>query len=349
MEMKRLLLAGVLIALLLGACAPNSLPTGAAGTPTPTPFLPGGKAATPAPDDVTNPVDIDAPKGDAGFGEFPAPSEFSDIEISPQMGKLPQPEGQINILILGSDQRPNDGGFRTDVIELLTLNTRDNSVSLTSFPRDLYVYHPGWRMNRINAGMAHDGFEQIADTFAYNFGVMPDHYVLINFQGFVSIVDALGGIDVQVGRGLTDEREGPGDFSVPAGNVHMDGETALWYVRSRGTSSDFDRTRRQQEVLVAIFFRLLSLNALTRAPELYNQYQQLVRTDIGIADVLPLLGLATALGGNQAIHSYAVGPNDVDSWTNSAGSAVLLPKQDVVRAIMRQALSSDSAETTAGN
>lgn len=344
--MKRLILACLLFALLLGACAPGSgQPHSAAlGTPTPTPFLPGGAVTSqPEGEEVSNSVDIDAPKGDAGFGEFPAPSEYSDIEIPPQLGKIPQPQGQINILILGSDQRPNDGGYRTDVIELLTLNTRDNSVSLTSFPRDLYVYHPGWRMSRINAGMAHGGFEQLADTFAYNFGVMPDHYVLINFQGFTALVDALGGIDVQVGQGLTDEREGPGDFSVPAGNVHMDGETALWYVRSRGTSSDFDRTRRQQEVLTAIFFRLLSLNALTRAPELYTQYQQMVRTDIGIADILPLLGLAGAVGNNQAIHRYAIGPNEVDSWMNSAGSAVLLPDHDAVRQIMRQALAAEAA------
>jgi anionic cell wall polymer biosynthesis LytR-Cps2A-Psr (LCP) family protein len=123
----------------------------------------------------------------------------------------------------------------------------------------------------------------------------------------------------------------------------MDGETALWYVRSRGTSSDFDRTRRQQEVLTAIFFRLLSLNALTRAPELYTQYQQMVRTDIGIADILPLLGLAGAVGNNQAIHRYAIGPNEVDSWMNSAGSAVLLPDPDAVRQIMRQALAAEAA------
>jgi LCP family protein required for cell wall assembly len=282
---------------------------------------------------------------DLGFGEFPAPSEPSDIEIPPQMGRLAQPEGQLNILILGSDQRPNDGGFRTDVIELLTLNTRDNTVSLTSFPRDLYVYHPGWKMFRINGGMVHGGFEQMAQTFAYNFGVRPDHYMQINFSGFESVVDQLGGIDVQVAQGLTDEREGPGDFSVPAGTVHMDGETALWYVRSRGTSSDFSRTQRQQEVLTAIFFKLFSLNALANAPQLYDQYKSLVKTDLAITDLLPLIGLATSIGGSpSAIHRYAIGPNEVQSWTTASGGAVLLPQQEKVRAIMEQALNSSSAQ-----
>lgn len=347
---RQIVLLSLLIpALLFSACLPNRGGGFAAAqvTPTATPFLPSfssAVAAQPAdqPISLVNnapPLVAELPK-EASFGDFAPPNEASDMEIPAQMGALAQPEGQVNILLLGSDQRPNDGGFRTDVIELLTLNTKDNSVSLTSFPRDLYVYQPGWHMNRINAAMAHGDFELLAQTFAYNFGVMPDHYVFINFSGFVSIIDALGGINVQVAQGITDEREGPGDFSVPAGNVLMDGPTALWYVRSRGTSSDFDRTRRQQEVLVAIFFRLLSLNAIAKAPELYEQYKTLVSTDLGITDALSLLPLASAVGGNNQIHHYAIGPNDVTPWTTSSGGAVLLPIREDVLAIMKQALSS---------
>ncbi|NIR66240.1 MAG: LytR family transcriptional regulator, partial [candidate division Zixibacteria bacterium] len=72
-------------------------------------------------------------------------------------------------------------------------------------------------------------------------------------------IDSLGGIDVEAQYTLTDHRDGYGTFTVYAGTTHMDGDTALWYVRSRKTSSDFDRARRQQEVLKAIFLRLLSL------------------------------------------------------------------------------------------
>lgn len=341
------LLSLMIPALLLGACLPNSVGSfaSAQGTPTATPFLPGITAADQPVDQPISVADngsqmvADVPK-EPSFGAFAPPSETSDMEIPAPLGTLEQPEGQVNILLLGSDQRPNDGGFRTDVIELLTLNTKDNSVSLTSFPRDLYVYQPGWRMNRINAAMAHGDFDLLAQTFAYNFGVKPDHYIFINFSGFVSIIDALGGINVQVAQGITDEREGPGDFSVPAGNVLMDGETALWYVRSRGTSSDFDRTRRQQEVLIAIFFRLLSLDAIAKAPELYEQYKTLVRTDIGITDALALLPLASAVGNNNQIEHYAIGPDDVSAWTTSSGGAVLLPIREDVLAIMKQALSS---------
>ncbi len=347
MTRQIILLSLVIPALLFSACLPNGAGgfASAQGTPTSTPFLPSIAAADQPADQQVSIVNsdqqmvADVPKGPS-FGAFAPPSEASDMEIPTPLGLIAQLEGQVNILLLGSDQRPNDGGFRTDVIELLTLNTKDNSVSLTSFPRDLYVYQPGWHMNRINATMAHGDFELLAQTFAYNFGVKPDHYVFINFSGFVSIIDALGGINVQVAQGITDEREGPGDFSVPAGNVLMDGATALWYVRSRGTSSDFDRTRRQQEVLIAIFFRLLSLDAIAKAPELYEQYKTLVRTDMGLADALALLPLAGAVGSNNQIHHYAIGPDEVTPWTTFSGGAVLLPIRDDVLAIMQQALSS---------
>lgn len=275
----------------------------------------------------------------ARANEFLPPTASSDIEVPSPVGRFTQPEGQVNILLLGSDQRPNDGGFRTDVILLVTLNLDGKSVSVTSFPRDLYVYEPGWRVDRINGAFGRGGFEMMADTVEYNFGVRPDHYVLVNFAGFEKIVDELGGIAVQVAQALTDERDGPGTFSVAAGPMAMDGETALWYVRSRGTSSDFDRTRREQEVLVALFNKLLSSDAIDRAGELYKQYQQTVTTDLTLEHLLPLLPLAAELGaGNGKMARYAIGADLVTSFTTSSGGAVLLPNTTLVLEIMRLAL-----------
>lgn len=332
---QRFVLFALLLSLSLTACGGGQA-FSAAGTPTPTPFLPNFA------DDSSADQLISVVEPSLYSTNFAPPSAASDIAIPNPVGRLEQPEGQVNILLLGSDQRPDDGGFRTDVILLLTLNPGGGSASLTSFPRDLYVYEPGWRVDRINAAFGHGDFQMMADTMEYNFGVRPDYYVLINFEGFKSIIDALGGITVQVAQPLSDERDGPGDFSVPTGPVNMDGETALWYVRSRGTSNDFDRTRREQEVLEAMFWKLLSLDAITKAPELYEQYKQTVITDIGIADILPLLSLAVDLGSSGNIHRYAVGPEQVDSYTTSGGAAVLLPKYDVILEIMRQALSTSS-------
>ncbi len=341
MNLRRFLLPLLLLGLLLTACFSPSgnAPFSAVGTPTPTPFLPVFSSDSPVGQPVSGGT-LSGSQPSLYVANFPPPSAASDVAIPNPVGRLDQPEGQVNVLIMGSDQRPADGGFRTDVILLLTLNPSGGSASLTSFPRDLYVYEPGWRVDRINAAFGHGDFQIMADTMEYNFGVRPDHYVLINFEGFKTIIDALGGISVQVAQPLSDERDGPGDFSVPAGSVNMDGETALWYVRSRGTSSDFDRTRREQEVLEAVFWKLLSLDAITKAPELYEQYKQTVITDIGIVDILPLLPLAVDLGSSGNIHRFAVGPEQVDSYTTSGGAAVLLPKYDVILEVMRQALSS---------
>jgi len=340
MILRKILFLFLLGDLLLAACfSPvGSTSMSAVGTPTPTPFLP----VFSTDGSVDQPVSSPQTNGQPSLyvANFPPPSAASDIAIPNPVGRLEQPDGQVNILLMGSDQRQNDGGFRTDVILLLTLNTNGGSASLTSFPRDLYVYEPGWRVDRINAAFGHGEFQMMADTMEYSFGVRPDHYVLVNFEGFKTIIDALGGITVQVAQPLSDERDGPGDFSIPAGPVNMDGETALWYVRSRGTSSDFDRTRREQEVIEAVFWKLMSLDAITKAPELYEQYKQTVITDIGIADILPLLPLAADLGGSGNIHRYAVGPEQVDSFTTSGSAAVLLPNYDAILEIIRQALSS---------
>ena len=89
------------------------------------------------------------------WGYFPGPSVPLSIAVGPPASPIPQPEGQVNILLLGSDQRPGDYGFRTDTILLLTLNPNDGTANLTSFPRDLYVYIPGWTTQRINTAQAH--------------------------------------------------------------------------------------------------------------------------------------------------------------------------------------------------
>jgi polyisoprenyl-teichoic acid--peptidoglycan teichoic acid transferase len=273
------------------------------------------------------------------WGDYPGPSEPASIAIPPPAPPFPKKPGQVNIVLLGSDQRQERAGFRTDTIVLLTLNTREGTASMTSFPRDLYVYIPGWTMQRINTAFPRGGFDTLAMTFEYNFGVSPDFYVLVNFWTFIEVIDVFGGITVQVGSPLKDERSGYGEYSVPAGPVHMDGETALWYVRSRYSSSDFERTRRQQEVIRAMFNRLISLNAVRNAPDLYNTYRQSVRTNIGLGDVTSLIPLALSLADNSQINHYYISRREVMNWVTPARAQVLLPNREAVLEVMRQALS----------
>ena len=118
-----------------------------------------------------------------------------------------RPTEQVNIIILGSDERPG-AGFRTDVLIWLSLNPAESTASIITFPRDLYVKIPGHEDNRINVAQAF-GFETLQNTFYTNFGVIPDHYILTNFSSFVDIVDSLGGIDVDAGREMRDKCDLP--------------------------------------------------------------------------------------------------------------------------------------------
>ncbi len=274
----------------------------------------------------------------------PTPTEmligqFSSEPNSTPAGLIPQPKGQINILLLGSDQRQGTGGFRTDTILLVTINPADNSIHLTSFPRDLYVTIPGYTTSRINTAHARGGFETLADTFEYNFGVRPDYYAMINFWTFVDVVDSLGGIDVYASQPLS-EYTGRGWFTIPAGLNHMDGDTALYYSRSRYSTSDFDRNRRQQEVITAIVAKMMSLYTIAKIPELYRIYVDNVSTNIKLSDVIPLIPVAARIESTDQIQHYYIGRGQVTSWTTPTGAAVLLPRIDAILEVLREALNS---------
>lgn len=268
------------------------------------------------------------------------------VEVTPNQepteSVLKRPDQQVNILILGSDFRPGQG-YRTDVFMLLSLYPKEGTASVISFPRDLYIYLPGIGNQRINVAQPFGGFELSKAVLEENFGVTADHYVMTNFQGFKGIINSLGGINVNVSQYLSDHCELPqGDANknctVYAGVNYMDGDTALWYVRSRYTTSDLDRTRRAQEVILAIFSKLMSLNAISRAPELYNLYINSVETDLTVSDILPLLPLATSiLNDTSKLRRYAIGISEVTPTTlPQSGASVLLPDFGAIHQLILQ-------------
>jgi LCP family protein required for cell wall assembly len=302
-------------------------------TPTPTPFQP----LPPTPTYLPKVEELrsisaratKAPKDD---------SEESDNPWEKSPAATLEAGERMNLLLLGSDQRPYEGGFRTDTIILVSLDPSQGTASLVSFPRDLYVYIPGWTEQRINTAMGYGGFPLLADTLEYNFGVRPEHYVMVNFWAFQATIDSLGGIDVEASQTLSDHRDGHGYYTIYPGLNHMDGETALWYSRSRYSTSDFDRGRRQQEVVMALFKRLLSLDAIEKAPELYDIYIQNVTTDLSFQEIAPLLPLAAKLSDISRIHQYYIGPAQVTAWTTPGGAQVLLPNPGAINAVLWQAL-----------
>ncbi len=251
------------------------------------------------------------------------------------------PPGVVNIMVLGSDAREG-AGHRTDVIMLVSIHTTHHTVSVVSFPRDLYVPIPGWSTQRINTAEPHGGFDMLADTMEANFSIRPSHYVMTDFTGFTRLIDRMGGIEVQAGASLTDRCDLPqaknGVCTVEPGAHWMDGAAALWYVRSRHSTSDLDRTRRQQEVLSGIFRRVLDTRTQDW-PELFAEFQSVVDTDLALGDVLPLLPTAaTVFASPGMVRRYAISLNEVTPHVTDSGGQVLLPDYEKIFKILDEAV-----------
>lgn len=252
------------------------------------------------------------------------------------------PAGQINILILGSDYRPNQG-FRTDINLLVSVLTKEKKVSLLSFPRDLYVEIPGFEQDRINTVQAKGGFPLVQAVFEHNFGIHVDHYILTNFSGFQSIIDIFGGIDINAAKKITDRCDLPyrhvGYCSIGPGLHHLDGALALWYVRSRYTSSDIDRMRRAQEVMEGIFKKLMSWNAVSRAAELYQLFINNVETNLTVSEAISLLPVAIAIEADATlVRKFAIDLNQAHANISKNGAYLLIPDYNAIWQIVFEAI-----------
>ncbi len=288
-------------------------------------------------------------------GTFLPPSEPSVTEIPPYAPLAEGPEGHdvLNILLLGSDTDNPVNAGRTDAIMIVSLNRTAGTASLLSIPRDLFVYIPGRNMQRINTafgfgennGDDRDGYTYLKDTILYNLGIRIDFYARVDFNDFRTIIDALGGVEMTVDCALQDWRLKEPDldltvednwelFTLPVGVHMMDGDLSLWYARSRRTSSDFDRGRRQQDLMRAVWRRLRELGLLNQLPALWGQLTELVDTDMQLADVLGLVPLALSIdSGNIAHYTFRPG-QEVQSWQTPGGSSVQLPITDGVYALV---------------
>jgi polyisoprenyl-teichoic acid--peptidoglycan teichoic acid transferase len=315
-------------------------------TATQTP-LPATATSTPVPYTATPTVPPWPPPHFGRSGPTPV------TPVPPPVQILSSPE-TINFLLLGSDRRGRS--YRTDAIIIVSVRPRDHLVTLISIPRDLFVYIPGWTMQRINTAYQHGeitnypggGQQLVKDTILYNLGIQINHVALVEFNGFKQIVDTLGGIDVPVVCAYTDwhiidperSESSPSNwrlFTLGPGLVHMDGDLALWYSRSRLRSSDFDRGRRQQEVLRAIYSKGMSINVIPRIPALYNDLRSIVSTDINLNTIMQLVPLATNLNSAH-IRSYYINRTYVNAWRTPQGAAVQLPDYPLLLEMLKEAM-----------
>ncbi len=322
--------AGVPLA--LSAAQPTYVLAPEDATVTPTPFQP--IPPTPSGELIGQPglTLTPAPPAVSPTPTVPVPTPVAKPTDVPELAQLPS---QFNIALLGSDKRPYEQGFRTDTIVLLTLNPDLGTVNITSFPRDLYINLPGWGNGRINTAWTYGGYKMFVNTFKTNFGIRIDRYVLINFGSFKKIIDDLGGLTVNVTEPLSDYRAGYW-VTIPAGKVKMDADLVLWYARSRKTTNDLKRNQRQQEVLQAVFEKLLSLDGIRRAPEIYNLYRKEVQTDAKITDIITWLPFAAKIAESRNIRHYYITYKQVYDWITPEGAMVLVPNHEALMQVIRK-------------
>ncbi len=243
------------------------------------------------------------------------------------------PDRYTNIVLLGSDRRPGSAAWRTDSIIIVSIDSTNNVVRLLSIPRDLWVYIPGHGYNRINTAdlwgeLARQGSgpERVKQTIHHNLGIPIHYYVRVDFAGFVKIIDTVGGIDVDVDCALP-------DMKLSAGMHHMDGKLALRYARSRYSTNDFDRGRRQRKVLMALWDQALTLNIIPKLPQLWWTMANSFQTDLTLDQVINLAYVGVQLEP-QRILSRAINASHVQGWMTPQGASVLLPRQDKIRTFL---------------
>lgn len=248
-------------------------------------------------------------------------------------------------LILGSDFMPHRDSVNTDVVALVLLwwdEASGNHISVISIPRDTYVFVPGWGMTRVNAAYALLGEQAALDTIAYNFGVHPRNYVALDMASFVAFIDYLGGVEITAGAPFFDRC---GDFTIgiDAGETRtLGGLSALCYARSRTSSSDFDRLRRQHEIMAGAFDALKTKAGSDPAGLAWQIYQTFflsVDTALTIQDGLGL-AIFSAFTPKENIEFYSMVPPLVTRWIKPDTGAYLLipPPADCLQTLFELAL-----------
>lgn len=190
---------------------------------------------------------------------------YEEIE---SLTKEPMKEaGVTNILLIGNDSRSNGEDGRSDAMILVSISNATKTIYMTSLLRDMYVEIPGHDNNRLNAAYSFGGAELLMETIEKNFDIPVNRYVLVNFQAFANLVDAVGGVDLELTNEevlyvngylweyniLENRPEGTDYFDESlSGMIHLNGPQALAYCRNRYIGTDFGRTERQRKVLSAI-------------------------------------------------------------------------------------------------
>lgn len=242
--------------------------------------------------------------------------------------------------IRGKDDSGSDenGNYLTDTIMVFSIDRNTGHAALVAIPRDLYVNLDPKRMEKINAAYEvgfsrSEGGAFVKELVSTVTGVYIDNVVVFDFSSFKTIIDALGGIDITLTKEFHESTQFGNEFYLPAGENHLDGEQALYYARSRFSTSDFDRSFRQQQILLAIKKKLLALDFLgepTKALTVLVAIKSNIYTDLNIFDIGSLAKLGKQLDNASAsMRRYVISTDNVVYETHAAsGTYILLPRGD---------------------
>lgn len=242
----------------------------------------------------------------------------------------------FNLLLIGTDGYSSKINGRSDSMMLVRLNKQTKQIQIVSFMRDLFVKIPGKGKTRLNAAFVYGGAELLEKTLFENFGVSADGYLAVNFAIMKDLVNEIGGITVTVTKAemnqinvwMKDYYKQSGKKAnyqklTEYGDVHLDGDSALAFSRIRNIDSDYERTRRQRQVIEAVFKKVMTMDKLTIAGLVLKNIGK-VQTDLGLDDALKLAPIVSEVADWQITTVRIPAQNCYTSETIS-GMAVLVP------------------------
>jgi polyisoprenyl-teichoic acid--peptidoglycan teichoic acid transferase len=266
----------------------------------------------------------------------PSPVAIGTPAPTPDPAHLKRTE---NFLVLGADVRPGPWMTHTDSIMLLAVDRQTEQIGILSIPRDLWVDVPGWGADRINSAYFlgdytkyKGGSPAMAKAVAEKtLGVPIQHVVLIKMDGLAQLVDALGGVTVKLDCPLYEQTPDPKNqnrlvnWSLPAGDVKLNGEEARKFATYRYLTSDFGRAKRQQQLIWAIRNQAKNLDIVTRIPQLMSALSGTFSTDLSVLDVLRLVRFGLTLDSAK-VTGASLAPDVVKPYRTSGGASVLVIK-----------------------
>lgn len=275
---------------------------------------------------------------------------ITDVNWGNVLNQSREIKGVVNILLVGQDTRETGVRARSDSMIILSLDSNRKKLTMSSIMRDLYVQIPGYSNNKINAAYAFGGFDLLDRTIETNFGIHIDYNVEVDFNGFIHIIDALGGIDIKLNEAEVSYMDGSSEYSdyslqdpisgLSVGYNHLNGYAALKYARIRyvrtdNSHDDFGRTERQRIVIQTVF-QQVKQRPWTDLLNLYNAVAGDITTDMSNDKILTL-GLTAYNFGADSISEYRIPEDGSYSGQRIHGMAVLVPNDwDLLRANLQE-------------